>query len=251
MSALPLPRILDRSVDLLDPYAPEPGRDGDRRDPIRWTQHPDEPLPGIVLEPPADWEPGDPPYDLPAEVPGPRPQLVRKKSLAEHVDDVETICDTLESLDADDLDEAGREELAARLMVAIAGTKAKIDSTCKVLANYESDEASMKAEEERLAVRRKRFARRRERLESYVLRVMSEAGQTVMEGYLSTLTAKKNPSKLTILDQSLIPAEYFRTPEPPPPPAPVPDNTLIKNALKAKKDVPGCRLDQGKRLERS
>ncbi|HVY94511.1 MAG TPA: siphovirus Gp157 family protein [Bryobacteraceae bacterium] len=249
MSAIPVTRLLDRSVDLLDPYAPEPGRDGDRPDPIRWTQNPDESLNGIFLEPPADWQLGDPPYDLPAEVPG--PQLVRKKSLAGHIDDVDAIADTIESLDAEDLDDAAREELALQLAAAIYGTKAKVDATCKVLAAYDADDAAMEAEKQRIIARQKRRARQKERLEGFVLQIMKEKDLPKLDGFISTLTAKKNPPKLTILDQSLIPAEYLRTPPPPPPPAAVPDNTLIKNALKANIAIPGCRLDQGRRLERS
>jgi hypothetical protein len=57
---------------------------------------------------------------------------------------------------------------------------------------------------------------------------------------------RENPAAVEVYEPGLIPQQFMRQPEPPPP---SPDKTAIKDALKAGKDVPGCRLTQGKRLD--
>ena len=178
--------------------------------------------------------------------PVPVPQ--RRVSLYENIEAVETILDTLDSLDAGDAE--AREELGQMLIARIAGTRAKVDSTCRVLAALEAAADAAVAERARLDKRVKYFTRQAERLENYVLSAMSSAQLDVLDGDTGTLKRRKNPPKLIVVNAALVPVEYLRWPDPLPDPDPVMDNPAIKAAIKAGAEVPGTRVDQSYRLVR-
>lgn len=173
----------------------------------------------------------------------------KRMSLYEHVRDVEGIADLVEALDAaEELTPEVSEQLSHALIDAIAGTKDKIDRTTSVLAQFEQAEAAAKAERDRLDRRVKYFARQRERLEEYVLAVLTASKLPKIDGNTSSVAVRKNPPRLVIDDASEIPWDYMTLPEPP---DPAPDNAAIKAALKGGAAVPGCRLVQTNRLVRS
>ena len=60
-----------------------------------------------------------------------------------------------------------------------------------------------------------------------------------------SISIRSNPPSVDVFDPLQVPISYMVTPLPPPD---RPDKTLIKEALKAGKDVPGARLVQGQRL---
>jgi hypothetical protein len=60
-----------------------------------------------------------------------------------------------------------------------------------------------------------------------------------------SISIRSNPPSVDVFDQLQVPIGYMITPLPPPD---RPDKALIKEALKAGKDVPGARLTQGQRL---
>lgn len=82
-------------------------------------------------------------------------------------------------------------------------------------------------------------------LRQYLLGNMQRMQIERIDCPMFAISIRKNPPSVDIFDQLQIPTGYMVTPLPPPD---KPDKTLIKDALKAGKDVPGARLVQGVRL---
>lgn len=99
-----------------------------------------------------------------------------------------------------------------------------------------------------LQARKKSMQARYESLKDYLLFNMKASNISEISAPDLTFTAKikLNPPSVMIEDDSLIPSEYMTVPVAPPP---APDKTLIKEAIKAGKEVPGCKLTQGERVE--
>lgn len=140
--------------------------------------------------------------------------------------DEQTVADTLEGL-------SGELEVKATNVAAFA-------------RNLEASAEAIKGAEEQMAKRRKAIERRAESLKSYLKANMERTGILKIEGPHFALAIKKNPPAVHVEAQELVPNEFFNQP---PPPAPVMDKKRISDALKAGRDVPGCRLDQGTRLD--
>lgn len=140
--------------------------------------------------------------------------------------DEQTVADTLEGMSGD--------------------VEAKATNTAMVLRNLEATALSIKEAEAAMAARRKAFENRAARLKDYLLANMMMAGIQKIECPHFRLSVRDNPPAVEVYEPGLIPAEFMRTPEPPPP---SPDKTAIKEALKAGRDVPGCKLTTGTRLD--
>lgn len=84
-------------------------------------------------------------------------------------------------------------------------------------------------------------------LRGYLLDNMQRAGIEKIECPLFSISIRKNPPAVEILDPLSLPAQYMVTPEPKPPVA-APDKAAIKKAIAAGEDVPGACLVQGVRL---
>lgn len=104
---------------------------------------------------------------------------------------------------------------------------------------------AIKDAESKMAHRRKVLENRAKSIRAYIKSCMDTAGITKIECPYFKLQIKNNPPSVFIEDESSIPAEFMRTPEPPPP---APDKKLIGEALKSGISVKGCRLDKGTRL---
>jgi hypothetical protein len=174
----------------------------------------------------------------------PGPVLVPKRSLFAHVQEVEDIASLVDQLAGEnELTPETAETLSAALCASIAGTKEKVDRTASVLAAFEAAEAAAIAERSRLDLRCRRFHLMTERLENYVLAVLTASNLDKIDGHTSTLARRKNPPKVVIDDESVIPWDFMRLPEVPPEPEAVPDKKLIAAALKVDPaSVPGARL---------
>ena len=147
------------------------------------------------------------------------------EQLAELDLDPQTVSDTLEGIQGDIQDK----------LRAVIAYSLELD----ILAAGAADAAK------RMAVRAKAIDGRVESLLAYALTHMQGTGiAEISTDEFSAKVAKKPPS-VNVLDATLIPAAYMRTPEPPPP---APDKAAIGAALKAGASVPGCALVQGFRL---
>ena len=140
----------------------------------------------------------------------------------------EAIEDTLESLDV-----SGELEV-------------KATNTAMVIRNLEASAAAIKEAESQMAARRKALENRAARVKDYLLANMMVAGVEKIECPYFKLAVRSNPPAVEIYEPGLIPAEFMKTPEPPPP---APDKAAIKEAIKAGKEVPGCKLTHGMRLD--
>jgi Gp157 protein len=172
----------------------------------------------------------------------------QNQSLRAHIETVDAIAGAIEQLDDETLNPAERDEISAELIAAIAGTRAKVDRTCAVLAMFEHLEAAAKTERDRLDRRAAYYARQHERLEKYLLAVLETSKLDRIDGETSSLQRKLNPPAVEIEPGATFASEFLRYK--PAPPA-EPDKNLIKRALQARREVPGARLAQAARLVRS
>jgi len=84
-------------------------------------------------------------------------------------------------------------------------------------------------------------------LRAYLLDNMQRADIDKIECPLFSISIRKNPPSVEIIDQLSLPSKFMVTPEPKPPVA-APDKKAIAAALKAGENVPGARMIQGVRL---
>jgi hypothetical protein len=103
-------------------------------------------------------------------------------------------------------------------------------------------EAAINAEAERLALRGRIIAKRRDALKHRLLDAMVYAGVKKVEHPQFTISVANNPAAVEIFDERQIPADYMTDPKPP---EPKPDKRLIKAAIQDGHDVPGAKLVQG------
>ena len=82
-------------------------------------------------------------------------------------------------------------------------------------------------------------------LRQYLLDSMQRMQIERIDCPLFAISIRKNPPSVDVFDQLQVPMGYMVTPLPPPD---RPDKALIKEALKAGKDVPGARMVQSVRL---
>lgn len=140
--------------------------------------------------------------------------------------DEQTITDTLEGL-------SGDLEIKATNVAAFA-------------KNLEASAEAIKRAEEQMAARRKAIEKRADRIRAYLKENMERTGILKIEAPQFCVAIRKNPPSVHVEAPELVPAEFYKVPPPPPPSL---DKKAVAEALKAGKDVPGCRLEQGTRIE--
>lgn len=92
----------------------------------------------------------------------------------------------------------------------------KLEGYCKFIKNLESDIAGLKAEEERLAARRKTMENTIKRSKEAMQRAMNVAGEKKLPCGSFTVSLQKSPASvvLDVTDTSEVPPRYMRYPEP-------------------------------------
>lgn len=92
----------------------------------------------------------------------------------------------------------------------------KLEGYCKFIKNLESDIAGLKAEEERLAARRKTMESTIKRSKEAMQRAMNVAGEKKLPCGSFTVSLQKSPASvvLDVTDTSEVPPRYIRYPEP-------------------------------------
>ena len=141
--------------------------------------------------------------------------------------DEETILDTLEANDT---------ELAQKVIDYVY-----------VIRNRQALADAMQSEIDRMTARRNSEVKRIEAIEAWLLQNMIGCNFLKVECVAFTIAVQNNPPKVDVLNEDLIPADYWRTPEPKPLVA-TPDKRLILQALKDGHDVPGCAIVNTSRL---
>ena len=89
----------------------------------------------------------------------------------------------------------------------------KADGYGKVIRQMESDSDAIDAEIKRLQGRKKTIKSNIDRMKSFLKIAIEEAGKKEICGELFKFKIRKNPPKLEILNESLVPKE-FRIPQP-------------------------------------
>lgn len=158
-------------------------------------------------------------YNLSAEY-----QAIANKLMEMDLDEV-TIKDTLESVSGE--------------------LETKAVNVAMFIRNLESSAEQIKLAEKAMAERRKALENKAESIKNYLFENMKACNITKIESPYFALTIKKNPHKLVIDDAGQIPSELYIYPEV----VPYPDNSKIKELLKAGQEVSGARLQQDERLE--
>jgi hypothetical protein len=147
--------------------------------------------------------------------------------LADSDFDAQTVADTIESTGIlDDI-------------------KVKAQGIEMVARNLEEFDPAIEAEIGRLERLRERRAKKAEALRAYLLDQMKALGIEKIQCPLFSLSVRKNPPKVDVFDERMVPADFLVTP--PAPPARI-DKAAIGKALRAGQDVPGCTLAHSVRL---
>lgn len=102
----------------------------------------------------------------------------------------------------------------------------------------------LKAREERIRDARKQLETSLEEKQRYIVDAMLRADATrIIDNRTGTeIALKKNPPKVVVDDETVIPEAFWRQPEPPPPAL---DKKALAAALKEYGSVPGCHAEQG------
>ena len=137
-------------------------------------------------------------------------------------------------------DETMNEEVITTALMEINGSIVdKATNIAGLTKDLQSDIEAIKAEEKRLADRR-RFAENKVRwLKAYVQDCMETTGQSKIKTPLFTFTLQKNPPSVEV-DMSKLPKKYIVETI-----SQAPDKAAIKAAMKAGEDVPGAVISQG------
>lgn len=133
-------------------------------------------------------------------------------------------------------------EYATALDASEGATAAKLEAVEVYRRGIRAEALAFKAEEERLAKRRKAMESRDASLGRYIASCLELAGLDHLKAGTFDFRMQKNAPALVMDEGANIPAEYLI-----PQPDKV-DNAAIKDALKAGTEIPGFRLDAGRSL---
>lgn len=111
----------------------------------------------------------------------------------------------------------------------------KIDNTACVIKVLEAEEAAIKAEEDRLAKRRKAKEKAKERVKAYLSEMVLAMGKTEFESPRNKLSFRK--SEETVCDKNVLDAKWMRKKE-----TYEPDKVAIKNAILNGEKIPGAEI---------
>ena len=120
--------------------------------------------------------------------------------------------------------------------------KEKADGYAKVIKSLEADVEALKAEEARLAGRRKNISANIDRMKRALESSMRATGKTKFKTTLFSFGIQKNPASLKIDNPDRVPAEFLI------PQDPKIDTVGIKKELKEGTVFDWCHLEQGESL---
>ena len=147
-----------------------------------------------------------------------------------------TLRDLLDRLDADpDTGEVDGEALAAYAEYNAAAAE-KLEGTACYVRELKAEADAIKAEEERLAKRRKALENKSERLKNYMQPALEAMGGKV-KGVMASVRIGKSQA-VTVFDLDALPDAFKRVVT-----KVDPDKVALKKALKAGEDIPGAALE--------
>lgn len=107
-------------------------------------------------------------------------------------------------------EEGSDEQIDQALMQYMAAAVEKRDRVAGFIRYCEAMVDAAKAEEERLAARRRRFENQVKRLKEGVIRLMDYLGYSKLEGRTSTLAKRKCPPAVLVTDAEKVPPTFKR-----------------------------------------
>lgn len=157
-------------------------------------------------------------------------------TMYELTEEFKELLNMLEDPDVDD-------QVLADTLEAVAGEiEAKAEGYAAVITMLESDVAAVKAEERRLAERRRIFETRIARIKDTVKAAMLLANLKRIERPLFTLSVRATAPSLVIDDEGAIPECYWKQAEP------TIDKVALKNDIKAGLECGYAHLEAGQAL---
>ncbi len=158
-------------------------------------------------------------------------------SLFDIQDHLQAMFDTLEMIDSPELKKEAEDEIARYFEAEVR----KVDGISHYLSQCEAQQASAKAEIERLRARASAWESREERVRKYVQEVMERFGDKKLEGRTATFMLRAVPPSVVITDEAAIPEEFKRTTV-----SVSIDKVAIKKAISGGRDVEGADLSMGR-----
>lgn len=144
--------------------------------------------------------------------------LMLQRMLEDNEIDLQTVLDTMESLNYE--------------------IEEKAENYAKIIRNLTSDIEGLKAEEARLYGRRKSLEGRITALKFNLEQSMNTLDKKSFKTQLFSFNIQKNPPKLVVDENAVIPNEFFVEQ------APKLDTTTLKDAVKNGLEIEGVRLEQ-------
>lgn len=117
----------------------------------------------------------------------------------------------------------------------------KAENVIRYIKNTESWASAIRAEEARLAERRRTMERKAEQLTAYLEAMMTMTGTREVQAGIFQAKFKKNPQSIVVLDESLLDDRFFKVSR-------TVSKDAIKEAIKAGEEVKGIILEQNERL---
>lgn len=139
------------------------------------------------------------------------------------------------------LEEDDGEELAGRLAEIDMAIEDKADNYAVIIADLNAQEAKLKTEIDRLTKRRQTLRNNVDRMKQSLQQAMETVGKEKIKTDYYSYTIQKNPPKLILDDEEIVPEDYFVTRR-------ELDKASLKDALKAGQEVRGAHLEQTESL---
>lgn len=113
-------------------------------------------------------------------------------------------------MDDPDLSEEEADRLLQQLTDAKGTLQAKVDNTCRLLANIDKDIAGYRKEEERLAERRKTAENTKTRIREWIRTTMTQMDLHTIKTGVFQVSLSRGAPKVVITDANAIPEEFLR-----------------------------------------
>ena len=149
----------------------------------------------------------------------------------------------MERLESMDLDEQTFQDTLEGLS---GDLELKATNVAMFVRNLEASAEAIKNAEKQMAERRKAIEAKAEKIRNYLKENMLRTGISKIDCPYFQLSIRKNPPAVEVIDQALIPDEYFDIPEPP---APTLNKNRLKDDLKNGVVVEGAKLTSGQSLQ--
>jgi replicative superfamily II helicase len=118
----------------------------------------------------------------------------------------------------------------------------KAENIAKIIRTFEAEGKILKAEEERLAAKRKTMENKISYLKKYLFDQLEMMGIKRIKRPLFTISIQANPPSVDVIDSEAIPIHLWNQPEP------VLDKKRILSLLKAGDEIPGVAMRTSKGL---